>query len=112
MQQPREILTRYGLEPKQSLGQNFLWDENILNRLLAAAGLTATDQVLEIGPGLGHLTELLASTAERVVALELDDRFIPILQDRLQSYQNVRIVHGDVLEQDLGELLGTGRYKV
>lgn len=112
MQQPREILTRYGLEPKQSLGQNFLWDENILNRLLAAAELTAADQVLEIGPGLGHLTALLAGTAERVVAVELDDRFIPILQDRLQSYQNVTIVHGDVLDQDLAELLGTGRYKV
>jgi 16S rRNA (adenine1518-N6/adenine1519-N6)-dimethyltransferase len=77
---PKQILKQYNLSPKKSLGQNFLFDEGILAKIIAAAAISAEDTVLEIGPGLGALTRLLAQQAERVVAVELDDRFMPILQ--------------------------------
>ena len=108
---PRTTLAGYGLEPKKSLGQNFLFDENVLQRITEAAGVRAGDQVLEIGPGLGSLTRQLAATADRVVAVELDDRFLPILQDELADLDNVQIVHGDILEQEPADLFD-GDYKV
>jgi 16S rRNA (adenine1518-N6/adenine1519-N6)-dimethyltransferase len=100
MPHPKEILNRYGLEPKQSLGQNFLFDENVLGRIVDAAELEPGDAVLEIGPGLGALTRLLAQTAVSLTAIELDDRFLPILRHELAAYPNVRLIHGDILEQD------------
>ena len=109
---PRNILEQYGFHPKQSLGQNFLWDENILERIVSAAPAVKNEHVLEIGPGLGHLTEKLSSCFEQVVAVELDDRFIQILQDRLAALDNVSIVHGDILEQDLSSLMSNSRYHV
>ncbi len=97
---PKQILRQYGLEPKRSLGQNFLFDENVLARIVAAADLTKQDDVLEIGPGLGSLTRLLAETAVSVTAVELDNRFIPILRRQLQDYDNVRLIQGDILAQN------------
>ena len=97
---PKQLLQRHGLEPKKSLGQNFLFDEHILARIVAAAEVTGTDHVLEIGPGLGSLTQVLAGTATTVTAVELDNRFFPILQQQLQNYDNVNLVHGDILEQN------------
>ncbi len=97
---PKKILQRYGLEPKKSLGQNFLFDENVLARIAAAADLTERDAVLEIGPGLGALTRLLVETAVSVTAVELDNRFIPILLRELQDYDNLRLIHGDILQQN------------
>jgi|CXWK01.1.fsa_nt_gi 16S rRNA (adenine1518-N6/adenine1519-N6)-dimethyltransferase len=94
---PRQILDRYGIAPKQSLGQNFLYDEGLLARIVAAADLSPGDAVLEIGPGLGALTRQLAQTAGRVVAVELDDRLLPILRYELEPFANVEIVHGDIL---------------
>jgi len=94
---PRQILDRYGIAPRQSLGQNFLFDEGLLGRIVAAAGLTADDAVLEIGPGLGALTRQLAKVAGRVVAVELDDRLLPILRYELEPFKNVELVHGDIL---------------
>ena len=104
MNHPKDILNRYGLEPKKSLGQNFLFDENVLWRIIEAADVGAEDVVLEIGPGLGALTRLLAQTAVSVTAVELDDRLLPILEDELEPYDNVHLVHGDILEQDPGQL--------
>ncbi|MBK9052905.1 MAG: 16S rRNA (adenine(1518)-N(6)/adenine(1519)-N(6))-dimethyltransferase [Chloroflexi bacterium] len=109
---PKAILQQYGLEPKKSLGQNFLFDDQVLGRIVAAASLTATDHVLEIGPGLGHLTEHLANAAAAVTAVELDQRYLPILHDRLGHLPQVRLIHGDILEQNLALLFPQQSYKV
>jgi 16S rRNA (adenine1518-N6/adenine1519-N6)-dimethyltransferase len=108
---PKHILQRHGLEPKKSLGQNFLFDEQILTRIVAAAEVTAVDHVLEIGPGLGSLTEILAETAASVTAVELDSRYLPILQNQLAHLDNIRLVHGDILEQNPADWF-EGPYKV
>lgn len=108
---PKQILTEYNLEPKKSLGQNFLFDENILAQIVDWAKLSAEDEVLEIGPGLGSLTKQLAERARRVVAVELDGRFIPILQEELVGFDNVELLHGDILDQDLTALFANS-YKV
>ena len=101
---PKQLLTHYQIEPKKSLGQNFLFDENVLLRIVEAAELSPMEQVLEIGPGLGSLTRLLAQTAVQVTAVELDNRFIPILQTELTFFDNVRLIHGDILAQDMDQL--------
>lgn len=98
---PRQLLDRYGIAPKQSLGQNFLYDEGLLGRIAAAAELSPGDAVLEIGPGLGALTRQLAGVAGRVVAVELDDRLLPVLGYELAPFANVQIVHGDILTFDV-----------
>lgn len=95
------LLRRFDLRPKKSLGQNFLVDESALARITAAADLTASDTVLEIGPGLGSLTRHLASAARRVVAVELDEAMLPALRHTLQSCANVEIVHSDILKYAL-----------
>ncbi len=101
---PKYILQQYQIEPKKSLGQNFLFDENVLGRIVAAAQLEATDQVLEIGPGLGALTLLLAEKVQRLVAVELDERFIPILHTAVHNLPHVEISQGDILEQNPANL--------
>jgi 16S rRNA (adenine1518-N6/adenine1519-N6)-dimethyltransferase len=101
---PKELLAAFGLEPKKSLGQNFLFDENVLARIVETAEIQPSDHVLEIGPGLGSLTHLLARQAAQIVAVELDDRLLPILQGQLALYDNVRLIHGDILKQRPGEL--------
>jgi len=97
---PKAILQKYGIDPKKSLGQNFLFDENILARIVETAELTPADEVLEIGPGLGALSEQLAQKAGRLVVVELDERLIPILQMSLSRYDRVDIIQGDILDQD------------
>jgi 16S rRNA (adenine1518-N6/adenine1519-N6)-dimethyltransferase len=97
---PKQLLDRYGLAPKQSLGQNFLFDETLLARIVAAAELEPGDEVLEVGPGLGALTRQLAMAAGRVVAAELDGRLLPVLESELESFANVELVHADVLQLD------------
>ncbi|MCA9935772.1 MAG: ribosomal RNA small subunit methyltransferase A [Ardenticatenaceae bacterium] len=111
MVHPKDILQQHGLEPKKSLGQNFLFDENVLRRIVDAAELEPDDAVLEIGPGLGALTKLLAETAVTLTTIELDNRFIPILRLELAAYPHVRLVHGDILEQDPADWF-SGPYKV
>ena len=110
MEHPKSTLGRYGLTAKKSLGQNFIYDEQILDRIVDVAGITEDDQVLEIGPGLGSLTLHLADRAGRVVAVELDDRLLTILEHQLGAYRNVEIVHADVLEVDPASLF-KGQYK-
>lgn len=108
---PKQLLDQHRISPKQSLGQNFLFDENVLQRIVDAAQVQAEDTVLEIGPGLGHLTRLLAAAAARVVAVELDQRFLPILRQQLAGFENVTLIHGDILAQDVAALFD-GPYKV
>lgn len=108
---PKQLLDRYGLAPKQSLGQNFLFDEVLLARIVAAAELAAADEILEIGPGLGALTRQLAAAAGRVVAVELDGRLLPVLENELESFTNIELVQADVLELDPADWFA-GTYKV
>lgn len=100
----RQLIAKHGFVLKKSLGQNFLIDRNILLNIVEAAELEAADGVLEIGPGIGALTEQLARRAGSVVAIELDGRLLPILEESLAGYPNVSIVHGDVLKVDLVKL--------
>ena len=108
---PKNILAGYGLEPRKSLGQNFLFETNVLARIVDAADLQPGDEVLEIGPGLGSLTSLLAKKAGYVVAVELDGRLLPALRGEMAGLDNVEIVEGDILEQDPAAFF-TGPYKV
>lgn len=109
---PKALLERFGLTPKKSLGQNFLFDEQILAQIVAAAEVTSDDEVLEIGPGLGALTRQLAATARRVVAVELDDRLLPLLHSQLDAFANVQIIHGDILTQTPAQFFAAPTYKV
>lgn len=100
----REILEKYGFSFKKSLGQNFLIDTNILHNIVDAADLDKETAAVEIGPGIGALTEQLARTAGKVMAIEIDQRLLPILADTLSPYSNVEVVHGDILALDLPAL--------
>jgi 16S rRNA (adenine1518-N6/adenine1519-N6)-dimethyltransferase len=102
------LLRAYGLQPKKSLGQNFLVDPSGLDKVMQAAGLSPEDTVLEIGAGLGSLTVLLAQTVRRVIAVEIDRGLIAPLTEAVSEYDNVQIVEGDILkippeELNLGE---------
>jgi len=101
----RDLIRLYNLDPKKSLGQNFLIDEQHLARIVAAAELTPDDTVLEIGPGFGVLTRQLAAQAGRVIAVELDDRLITLLRAQFATQPHVSIVHGDILELTPSELV-------
>jgi len=108
----KKLLNRYGLKPQKGLGQNFLVDQGALLKIAQAAQIKANDTVLEIGPGLGSLTTLLAERAERVVAVELDARLVEALGDILKPYSNVELVRGDILEVNLNQLLTEPGYLV
>lgn len=95
------IMNQFGINTKKSLGQNFLTDINILKNIVAAGDVQKTDNVVEIGPGIGALTEQLARAAKQVVAFEIDDRLIPVLDHTMAPYDNVTIVHNDILKVDL-----------
>lgn len=100
----KEIIQRHGFSFKKSLGQNFLIDQNILGKIVGAAGLDKTMGALEIGPGIGALTEKLAGEAGKVAAIEIDQRLLPILKDVLDPYPHIHVIHGDVLKLNLREL--------
>lgn len=97
----RDLLAQHKIRLKKSLGQHFLVDENILKKIVAATQLTKEDTVVEIGAGIGTLTQELAQRAGRVIAVEIDDRLIPLLQEHLSSHPNVAVVHQDFLRFDL-----------
>ena len=106
------LLKRYRLHAHKGLGQNFLQDPMALEDIVSTAKIQATDTVLEIGPGLGSLTRYLAVSAKDVIAVELDQNLIPPLQAVLSPYQNVRIIHGDILKLSPNELLTESNYLV
>ncbi len=97
----QEILQKHGFSFKKSLGQNFLIDPNTLRNIVSQATLTKKTGVIEIGPGIGALTEHIARSAGKVVAFEIDGRLLPVLEDTLSPYDNVTIIHQDILETDL-----------
>ncbi|MEX2160510.1 MAG: 16S rRNA (adenine(1518)-N(6)/adenine(1519)-N(6))-dimethyltransferase RsmA [Anaerolineales bacterium] len=106
------LLRQYGLRPDKRLGQNFLVDEHHLARIVEAAGVTAGDEVLEIGAGLGSLTLHLAAVAARVVAVELDRGLLPVLGQATAGLQNVELVQGDILRLDLSDHFKTAGFLV
>jgi len=99
----KEILKKHNFFFKKSLGQNFLVDSNILEKMVEKSGITKESGVIEIGPGIGALTEELALSAKKVLAFEIDDRLLPILADTLAPYNNVKVVHEDILEAKVEE---------
>lgn len=101
----KRLLYEFQIRPKKSLGQNFLVSDTLLRAITSAAKIDKKDTILEIGAGLGTLTRALAQEAQRVIALEIDQRFIPPLRQLLQAYPNVEIVQGDILKVDLAQLL-------
>ncbi|HEK9984216.1 TPA: 16S rRNA (adenine(1518)-N(6)/adenine(1519)-N(6))-dimethyltransferase RsmA [Streptococcus equi subsp. zooepidemicus] len=97
----KAILDRYGFTFKKSFGQNFLTDTNILQKIVDTAEIDKSVNVIEIGPGIGALTEFLAERAAEVMAFEIDERLVPILADTLRDFDNVQVVNQDILKADL-----------
>ena len=97
----RAVLERHGFTFKKSFGQNFLTDTNILQKIVDTAEIDKNVTVIEIGPGIGALTEFLAENAAEVMAFEIDDRLIPILADTLRDFDNVKVINEDILKSDL-----------
>lgn len=97
----RAVLDRHGFTFKKSFGQNFLTDTNILQKIVDTAEIDRNVNVIEIGPGIGALTEFLAENAAEVMAFEIDDRLIPILADTLRDFDNVQVINQDILKSDL-----------
>ena len=100
-----EVLQKYNFTFQKKFGQNFLIDPHVLDKIIAAAEITKDDFVLEIGPGIGTLTQYLAEAAGKVVAVEIDRNLLPILQETLADYDNVKVIHADVLSLDLEKLV-------
>lgn len=101
----KEILKKFEFAFKKSLGQNFIIDVNILENIIKHAGVDPSIGVIEIGPGIGALTEQLAIHADKVVAFEIDGRLLPILEDTLQAYSNIEIIHEDILKADVKKVI-------
>ena len=101
----RAILERHGFTFKKSFGQNFLTDTNILQKIVDTAEIDKKVNVIEIGPGIGALTEFLAESAAEVMAFEIDDRLVPILADTLRDFDNVTVVNQDILKVDLAKYI-------
>ncbi len=99
-----EIIKKYEFAFQKKFGQNFLIDTHVLDKIIAAAGVTKDDCVLEIGPGIGTMTQYLAENARHVVAVEIDSNLIPILNETLADYENVTIIHADILKVDINQI--------
>jgi 16S rRNA (adenine1518-N6/adenine1519-N6)-dimethyltransferase len=106
------LMKQFGLRPSKGLGQNFLQDNQALQKIVSAANITPSDDILEIGPGLGNLTRYLALTGRSVTAVELDKNLFPVLEAVVAPYQNVRLVQGDILRLDPAVLMDTPDYLV
>ncbi|WP_096272316.1 16S rRNA (adenine(1518)-N(6)/adenine(1519)-N(6))-dimethyltransferase RsmA [Paucisalibacillus globulus] len=101
----KEILKKYGFTFKKSLGQNFLIDSNVLKNIIGHAGIDEHAGTIEIGPGIGALTEQLAIHSDKVVAFEIDGRLLSILEDTLSDYENIRIIHEDILKANVHQVI-------
>lgn len=106
------ILKRFGIRMSKKLGQNFLIDEHVVRSIVEAANISDGDAVLEIGPGIGTLTQGLAEAGAEVTAVELDRRLIEVLAKTLEGYENIKVVHGDILRIDIAKEIMAPRYKV
>lgn len=108
----RYILQRFGIHMSKRLGQNFLIDANIVQGIVDAANVQENDRVLEIGPGIGTLTQALAETGAEVTCVELDKRLPEVLAHTLDAYDNVRVIQGDILKVNIPEIMGNKPFKV
>ena len=99
------ILKKYGIKANKDLGQNFLVDENVVNNIVESAEISKEDLIIEIGPGLGTLTNKLLEKAGKVIAVELDERMIGILKDRFSLYKNFELINNDILKLDLKKII-------
>lgn len=100
-----QVLKEYDIHFQKKYGQNFLIDSHVMNKIIRAADITKDDFVLEIGPGIGTMTQFLCESAREVLAVEIDKKLIPVLEDTLGRYDNVRIINGDILKQDIGKIV-------
>lgn len=100
-----EVIKRHDFSFQKRYGQNFLIDEHVLNKIIDASLVDEKDGVIEIGPGIGTMTQRLAKRAKKVVAIEIDKELIPILSETLAEYDNTKVIHGDVMKIDLGKLI-------
>ena len=100
-----EILKKYEFSFQKKYGQNFLIDTHVLDKIIRAAEISSDDFVLEIGPGIGTMTQYLAEATREVAVVEIDDKLIPILEETLKEYENVTIIHGDILKVDIEGLV-------
>ncbi|MFI3236489.1 MAG: 16S rRNA (adenine(1518)-N(6)/adenine(1519)-N(6))-dimethyltransferase RsmA [Lachnospiraceae bacterium] len=100
-----EILQKYGFNFQKKFGQNFLIDTHVLERIIDSAEITKDDCVLEIGPGIGTMTQYLAESAKEVIAVEIDKNLIPILEDTLSAYDNITVLNADILKVDVQKLV-------
>jgi len=98
------IIKKYDFVFQKKYGQNFLIDDNIVEKIVREAGVTKDDFVLEIGPGIGTMTQILCANAREVAAVEIDDNLIPILKETLAEFDNVSVIHNDILKVDIKAL--------
>lgn len=105
LEETKYILKKYNIKANKKLGQNFLIDDNVIENIIIAAGVTEEDLIIEIGPGLGTLTSKLLEKAGRVIAVELDENMLKILQDRFKLYNNIQLINEDILKINLKELI-------
>ncbi|HPK53526.1 MAG TPA: 16S rRNA (adenine(1518)-N(6)/adenine(1519)-N(6))-dimethyltransferase RsmA [Smithellaceae bacterium] len=112
MTSPKEIIMRYGIRPRKKLSQSFLLDQNIIRKIAAAAGITETDIVVEIGAGIGVLTAILAPACRKLIAVELDEKLVEVLQEKLAGYDNAEIYSGDILKYDFNILSSSYNSKI
>ena len=103
-QNPTAVLNKYHFDYQKKFGQNFLIDTHVLDKIVAAAGITKDDLVLEIGPGIGTMTQYLCENAREVIAVEIDKNLIPILEDTLSEYNNVTVINQDILKVDINQI--------
>ncbi len=101
----KEIVSKYGFRFSKSLGQNFLVDGNIITKICEGADITEADGVIEIGPGIGTLTQQLSKYAKKVIAVELDSKLLPILEETLEGIDNVKVINSDILKVDIKKLI-------
>ena len=112
MTTPKEILHQYGIKPNKKLGQSFLIDFNVINRIADTANISGEDIVVEIGAGIGVLTEIIARRAKRVIAVEIDRNLVEVLKDKLGGYDNVEVHSGDILKFDFNSVAETHGAKI
>ena len=111
-QETIKVIQENGFTFHKKYGQNFLIDSHVIDKIISVADLDKNSRVLEIGPGIGTLTQYLAEAAGEVVAVEIDDKLIPILSKTLAEYDNVRVIHGDILKQDTEQIFGGKPFKI
>jgi 16S rRNA (adenine1518-N6/adenine1519-N6)-dimethyltransferase len=112
MNSPKEIIRQYAIKPRKRLGQSFLMEQNVIRNISAIAQVTKNDIVVEIGAGIGVLTEELAQNAAKLIAVEMDDKLVEVLKDKLLKYNNVQIYSGDILKFDFGAIVRDGEQKI